>query len=74
MTSVEEKKSPEQDVIPSSRSFIANSFVMTGLFNKQAFKNLIGDHKSYCESLKKSMISSSCDDSCRVIDLADDYN
>jgi hypothetical protein len=44
---------------------------MTGKFNKIAFKNLIGDHKNYCDSLKKSM-NSKFDDSYKVIDLADD--
>jgi len=44
--------------------------VQTGIFNKIAFKNLIGDHKNYCDSLKQN--SSECGDSRKVIDLADD--
>ena len=44
--------------------------MQTGIFNKIAFKNLIGDHKLYFDSLKQS--SSECEETCRVIDLADD--
>ena len=64
MTSELDKKSQ------NSSSLIANSFVMTGKFNKQAFKNLINDHRNYCDSLKMSLECSNCNHS-KVIDLAD---
>lgn len=46
---------------------------MTAKLNKVAFKNLIGDHKIYCDSLKNTEQYGSCGQSCKVIEMSDDY-
>ena len=68
MTSMVVKKSPAK-----TQSLIENSFVMTAKLSKVAFKNLIGDHKSYCGSLKNDE-GAICSDSTKVIDLAEDFS